>query len=184
VIAFCLVAISERIAVMKQHGTERIIVILLTAVVALYAQPLMADPMAETFNVSYDATFREIDYSLIGGDDGQTYEVTALGSGCIEVTEAAPDLTGPTDNADVSISCKSPSGTGSVTLKFYKGPVANNILLFTVTLVFKCDKDCNIIEIKGTGPTLSSWGIVVLLMLLLASGVWIVRGRTRKAKLA
>ncbi len=169
---------------MKRHGIKGIIGILLTALVVLCAQPAAADPMAETFNVSYDAAFKEIDYSLKGGDDGQTYEVTAVGTGCIEVTEAAPDLTGPTDNDDVSISCISPSGTGSVTLKFYKGPVSNNILLFTVTLNFKCDKDCNILAMSGTGPTLSSWGMIILLMLLLASGVWIARGRAQKAKLA
>jgi len=87
--------------------------------IVLCARGATGDPMGVAFNCELDAAFREIYYELLGGEEGVTYTVNAVASGCIKLTEAPPDLTGENDTNDVSIECTC-EGPGSVTLTLKK----------------------------------------------------------------
>jgi len=153
------------------------IYLLVGALSVCLSSAVFAEPMAESFTVTFDDAFDELDYSLAGGDNGVVYPVTALASGGVTVG-VPPNLTGPADSKSVSVSCSQPDGSGTVTLKIYKVSVSPANLLYEITYAFEC---------KGgvlTGyliPTLSEWALIALAVLMLGLLTYYIVRKRRSA---
>jgi hypothetical protein len=148
-------------------------------VISFSTELVAMDPVDEGFNCWYSSSpYYEIYYSVIGGEEGVTYTVTGVAAGAIELAEAPPNLTGPSDTNSVVIKCRS-DGDGKVKLTFKKGAQ----VLQSCTLCFHCtgvNQPPSEIGCEVTFPTLSEWVLIVLALSVGGFFVWQLK-RGRKA---
>ena len=147
-------------------------VIAFAATVALLALPAASDTKDIATSCTYDFDTGTIQYAVTGGSAGQTYTISTIVTGCVELAGTPPDLTGPDDNNQVGVNCIEAGSTGRIQVDI----CANFVCFATYYLDFKCGGDCTVYQ-APSAPSLSPWGLAGLLIVLLGGGLFFVRKR-------
>jgi hypothetical protein len=146
--------------------------ILATAVLLVtLAQPAMAQTQYEA---SFDPSTNEVNFSISNGLE-ETYTVHVVPNGCVTVGSAdadSVDMAGPENSGSIPVTCVTPESTGGLSVLFCIGPNCAR----TINLAMVCRSDCSM-HAAGQVPALSTWGIVVLALMLIGSTVWVMRKR-------
>ena len=115
---------------------------------------------------------QSLDYSISGGGAGLIYTLSVITeSGSVQMP-IAPELTGPTDNASVALTCLAPLSTGYLNVDICQG----TLCFADYSFYFVSDASCDFSE----APSLSSysnWSLAGLLLLLVAVGIVTIRRR-------
>ncbi len=108
---------------------------------------------------------------ITGGDT--TYDVHVIPSGCVDTAAAGTVyLVAPDDSALVPLECILADSDGTIAVSFCRG----EICFETIPLVIVCNANCTIYG-AGMVPGLNTWGILALVLVLVATSVWLIRRR-------
>ncbi len=142
---------------------------LLVLAVLLVAQAATAQ--INTTCVFNEAT-QSLDYSISGGGAGLQYTLSVVTeSGSVQMP-TAPVLTGPADNASVSLTCMGPLAAGHLNVDICQGTLCFDSYSFHVV----SDASCDFVEAPSVS-TYSNWSLAGLLILLVAVGIVTIRRR-------
>ena len=134
-----------------------------------------ANAQDRRFTCTYDAETGVIAYAVIDGDAVE-YSVNATSGGSVSVAATPTNLDGPDDNDTVGIAV-SAEGQGWIQLEFCEGPVC----FVQIILYFQADSDGQsgfiLTNYHERVPTTTTWGLIILMALLIASGAYVARKR-------
>lgn len=117
---------------------------------------------------AFDGETQSVNVWIVGGD--ATIDVHVIPSGCVDTAAAGSVALGPNGSASVPLECISAGSDGTIAVSFCQG----EICFATVPLVIVCGADCTIYG-AGKVPALSTWGILALVLVLIATSVWFIR---------
>ncbi len=154
---------------MNRNGT---VILLMCLVVALFAQPILAQDTSVKFN---QAT-QSLEFTITNGA-ATTYDVKFHVDGCVETTnpgDTIVQVTGPDASGSVQLSCTQANSTGHVRVEICEGIVCFAFYDF----YFRCHSNCTISEVGGV-PSSSFWGLVGLAGLLVLTAGFVLYRRKR-----
>ncbi len=164
---------------MKSLRTSTIIAVAAITTIVLLTASAAADPMAETFNCTWNAGTKSIDYDLAGGASGQTYPVTGIAKGFVVFAGALEDLDGPSDNASIKVKCAAKGkGLTHIDFKHY----STGQVMYSCDYCFSCAaKGADPVQVAMSEcddlPTLTLYGIIGLILFMAITGFWLYRRR-------
>jgi len=144
------------------------------ACLLLFAATVTADSRALSATCVYNADLGQIEYSVTGGLGGATYTAHMTANGCVDLTGAPPDLSGPADAQVVGVTCTSSSSTGSIYVEICEGPICFE----SFNLRFACNDVCEIIPLQGAVPSTGPLGLAILILTLIGAGLVLTQRRT------
>jgi hypothetical protein len=151
-------------------------IIFTTAVLLLSATGAMAE-------LSTTCTFNEesgyIVYSVSDGEDLVEYIVkdSVFQPACLSVVGDPPGLTGPNDIDSVQLNCDLPGGGAKINIQICK----ETLCFATYDLYFVCEENCHIRRVREQIPTTTTWGIIILSLILLSGAIYFLRRKKVKA---
>lgn len=148
--------------------TCRIVAFVFAVVVvsALLVQPVSA---AVETTMYFDMATQSVIYELTGGT-GDTYTVHFTPSGCVGGPADSAMHSGPGFSGSFPVTCGTPNGEGSI----YVGMCLGTACFAEVDIPVICTADCHVYNAEMV-PALTTWGTVILLLLMLSTAVWIFR---------
>ena len=152
--------------------------IVFIAMVAFLALPTATDALAQTSTCDFDSASQTFQWSISGGD-AVWYFAHGQGEGCIDTNEVLDSLMGPSGSSSFSMICAPGEGKGCGTVSV---PVCEGENCFDIhNFNFRCIADCHLIETDDCLPTITEWGMLVLLTLLVITGVYLIRRKRATA---
>lgn len=155
----------------------RALCIVFTAIVTFLAVPTASDALAQLETTcEFDSATQSIHWTVTGPDvEEVNYIVKPVGSGCISPAFEADSVMGPIVEGDIPLNCLPNEGQGCGTVEV---PICQEDLCFIIYyFTFKCGPECIISEKQECLPSISEWGMLVLLTLLVITGAYLIRRR-------
>ncbi|MCK4657152.1 MAG: IPTL-CTERM sorting domain-containing protein [candidate division Zixibacteria bacterium] len=151
--------------------------IVFTAVIAFLAVPSATDALAQTSTCVFDPASQHVKFTITG--DPVEYNIHPSFEGCSEVDTNTITLMGPAISDSIPVSCLIGEGYGCGLVEVAVCEGENCFDFYTFNL--KCGADCIITETDDCLPTISEWGMLVLLTLLVITGAYLVRRKRATA---
>jgi hypothetical protein len=142
----------------------------------ILVQPVSAQTQTEA---TFDASTNELNLSISNGAE-ETYTVHVVATGCVTVGTAGVDSTsfdGPENSGSIAVQCETANSSGNLEIQFCIG--VNCFKVINVTMV--CREDCSM-HSTGQVPALSTWGMLILAIMLIATTIWVMRRKRVRAR--
>jgi hypothetical protein len=140
--------------------------------IAFLAVPSATDALAQTGFCEYDSASQHYRFTITGGDAVE-YLIHPSWEGCTEVDTNTIVLMGPEIYDSIPVTCLVGEGHGCGYLEV---ALCEGDLCFEYCSVnLKCGADCIITESDDCLPTITEWGMLVLLTLLVITGAYLIR---------
>jgi hypothetical protein len=131
--------------------------------------------MARKTTCVYNPETQSIDYTITDGD-AVDYEIHAIVAGCVATAGDPPGMTGPDASGSVGVTCNTMDSFGSIEIQICT--VDPPVCFDSYQLKFRCEPDCQIRYIGSGVPSLTIWGVVILLVLITVTGLYFARKRS------
>ena len=116
-------------------------------------------------------------YEILGGLASHTYIVDGSAVGCVSLGQDPPDLVtdaqGNSPKQSVAITCNYKPGDATVQITIKE---SQTVTLKEFQFKFLCedvDGTCKIRLVSPFIPSLSHWGLLILVIFLVAAGLWV-----------
>lgn len=149
--------------------------IVFIAVIAFLAVPSATDAFAQLETTCvFDSATQSIHWTVTGPDvEAVYYFVHPVGSGCTEPEFDIDSVMGPVVAGDIPLNCLPHEGQGCGTIEIPICEEENCFVNYEFT--FKCGPECIISEKEECLPSITEWGMLVLLTLLVITGAYLIR---------
>ena len=159
-------------------STSAFCAVTLTALVLFFALPLSSNALAQDHTMDFDSVTQSIVWTVSNGD-AVYYFVHPEGSGCIESAVELDSLLGPNGTSSFQLNCV--GGPGNLRGLLESPICEEENCFYNYEIGFKCGPECIIKQRDEYIPSISEWGMLVLLTLLVITGAYLIRRKRATA---